>query len=115
MQTQLALLVLPGGGQNPQQVRQTSRYYDVTNFVSRIRCPVLASVGLIDETCPPPDVLAALDEIRSPTEIVILPHAEHPGQQHNPAVWQPFTKFSQQWQNALLHASHLPVRSSIQN
>lgn len=102
-------------GKNPRQVRQTSRYYDVANFVTRIRCPVLASVGLIDETCPPPDVLAALNEIKSPVEMVILPHAEHPGRQRNPEVWQPFAKFSQQWQHALLRSKPLPLRPGLRN
>jgi cephalosporin-C deacetylase-like acetyl esterase len=102
-------------GKNAQQVRQTSRYYDVANFTTRIRCPVLASVGLIDETCPPPDVLAALNEIKSHADIVVLPHAEHPGHQKNPQVWQPFTKFSQQWQRALLLDKPVPLRSGVHN
>ena len=49
----------------------------MANFTPRIQCPELVGLGLIDETCPPAGILAAVDEIRSPKEVIILPEAEH--------------------------------------
>jgi hypothetical protein len=59
------------------QVRAASRYFDVANFTPRITCPVLVGLGLIDEVCSPTSVLAAVNQITSPKEILILPKAQH--------------------------------------
>ncbi len=64
-------------GKDPASVHEASRYYDVSNFVTRIKCPVLVGVGLIDETCPPEGILAGLDQISTPKEIMILPRSGH--------------------------------------
>jgi cephalosporin-C deacetylase-like acetyl esterase len=34
---------------------------------------------LIDETCPPEGVLAAVNQISAPKEVIILPHGDHHG------------------------------------
>ncbi|HVU07399.1 MAG TPA: acetylxylan esterase [Verrucomicrobiae bacterium] len=64
-------------GKDPQKVREASRYYDIANFARHIECPVLVGLGLRDETCPPSSVLAAVNEIESPKEVVILPKSGH--------------------------------------
>jgi cephalosporin-C deacetylase len=64
-------------GKNPQNVHEASRYFDVANFASRIKCPVLVGFGLIDETCPPEGVLAAFNQMSSPKEMVVLPKSPH--------------------------------------
>lgn len=64
-------------GKDPQQVRETSRYFDVSNFVPNIQCPLLVGVGLLDETCPPEGILAGLNQYTGPKEIIILPNAGH--------------------------------------
>jgi cephalosporin-C deacetylase-like acetyl esterase len=64
---------------DPAKVRDASRYYDVVNFAPRIKCPVLIGLGLIDETCPPEGVLAAVNQISAPKEVIILPHGDHHG------------------------------------
>ncbi len=64
-------------GGDPAKVRETSRYFDVVNFASRIRCPVLVGAGLIDETCPPAGILAAVNQIRAPKEVILLPFGAH--------------------------------------
>jgi cephalosporin-C deacetylase-like acetyl esterase len=64
-------------GKDPQKVHEASRYYDVANFTPRIECPVLVGLGLRDEVCPPAGVLAAINEITSPKEVVILPRSGH--------------------------------------
>jgi len=64
-------------GKDAQKVRETSRYFDIANFAARIKCPVLVGLGLRDETCPPATVLAAIHEIRSPKEVMLLPRSGH--------------------------------------
>ena len=64
-------------GKDPAKVREASRYYDIANFARHIKCPVLVGLGLRDETCPPSSVLAAVNEITSPKEVVILPKSGH--------------------------------------
>jgi cephalosporin-C deacetylase-like acetyl esterase len=64
-------------GKDPQKVREAGRYYDVANFAPSIKCPVLVGVGLIDEVCPPAGILAAMNQITSPKEVIILPQAGH--------------------------------------
>jgi len=65
------------GGKDPKKVHEASRYYDIANFARHIKCPVLVGLGLRDETCPPSSVLAAVNEITSPKEVVILPKSGH--------------------------------------
>jgi cephalosporin-C deacetylase len=62
---------------DPGKVHQASRYYDVANFAPNIRCPVLVGLGLVDEVCPPAGILAAVNQIPSPKEVIILPQAGH--------------------------------------
>jgi cephalosporin-C deacetylase-like acetyl esterase len=64
-------------GEDPEKIHQASRYYDIANFASRIRCPVLVGLGLQDQTCPPAGVFAAFNQISSPKEAVILPKSGH--------------------------------------
>ena len=64
-------------GKDSERVRQASRYYDVANFAPQIKCPVLVGIGLIDEVCPPAGVLAAVNQITSPKEVILLPQAGH--------------------------------------
>jgi cephalosporin-C deacetylase-like acetyl esterase len=64
-------------GKDPEKVHLASRYYDVVNFASRIKCPVLVGTGLIDQVCPPEGVMAAVNQIDAPTEAVFLPVSAH--------------------------------------
>jgi cephalosporin-C deacetylase-like acetyl esterase len=64
-------------GKDEAKVRRASQYYDVVNFASRIKCPVLVGVGLLDQTCPCAGVYAALNAMTSPKEVVLLPRGEH--------------------------------------
>jgi cephalosporin-C deacetylase len=64
-------------GKDPVKVHEASRYYDIANFARHINCPVLVGLGLRDETCPPSSVLATVNEITSPKEVVILPKSGH--------------------------------------
>ncbi len=64
-------------GKDEVKVRKAAGYYDVVNFASRVKCPVLIGVGLIDTTCPSPGVYAAYNQLQGPKEIVVLPFGEH--------------------------------------
>jgi cephalosporin-C deacetylase-like acetyl esterase len=64
-------------GKDPKKVHEASRYYDIANFARHIKCPVLVGLGLRDKTCPPSSVLAVVNQIKSPKEVVILPKSGH--------------------------------------
>ena len=68
------------GGKDPNKVRQASLYYDTAFFSARIQCPVLVGTGLRDEVCPPAGVLAMVNQITSPKELIILPRSGHQNQ-----------------------------------
>ena len=59
------------------KVKQTSRYFDVTNFAPRVTCPVLMGVGLIDTVVPPPGVYATYNLLPGARQIVPMPLADH--------------------------------------
>ena len=93
-------------GKDPAKVLEASRYYDVVNFASRIQCPVLAGVGLVDETCPSAGIFAALNQIKGPKEIVVLPHGDHSGSANS---HQAFNDRSRAWQEELRLDKPAPV------
>ena len=65
------------GGKDPKKVREASRYYDTANFARHITCPVLVGTGLRDEVNPPAGVFAAVNQITSPKELIILSKSGH--------------------------------------
>jgi cephalosporin-C deacetylase-like acetyl esterase len=93
-------------GKDPAKVIEAGRYYDVVNFASRIKCPVLVGVGLADETCPPAGIFAAFNQIKAPKEIVVLPHGDHPGSANS---HQAFNDRSRAWQEELRLDKPAPV------
>ncbi len=97
-------------GKDVKKVRESSRYYDVMNFGRRITCPVLVGVGLVDETCPPAGILAALNQAKGQKEIVLLPHGDHMGSYNS---HQAFNDRAAAWKKALLEGKPPPVRSSL--
>ncbi len=67
---------------HPDQVDQafeTLSYFDTMNLADRIRCPILASVGLCDPVCPAKCYFASYNRITSPKEIALYPFNEHDG------------------------------------
>jgi cephalosporin-C deacetylase-like acetyl esterase len=55
----------------------TAPYFDVVNFASRIKAPVLAAIGFIDTTCPPAGIWTALNQIPGPKEVVPMIESDH--------------------------------------
>jgi cephalosporin-C deacetylase-like acetyl esterase len=94
-------------GKDEAKVRNTATYYDVVNFASRVKCPVLAGVGLIDTVCPPPGIFIACNQLKGPKEIVTLPQGEH-GEKDGShrAYYQRF----EAWKQALVKGRPAPVR-----
>jgi cephalosporin-C deacetylase-like acetyl esterase len=83
-------------GEETKQALRTARYFDAMNFATRITCPALVGVGLVDTTCPPEGVMAAYQQIQGPKKLVIMPHASHKDH-HEP--WGPaFAQFLKQQQ-----------------
>lgn len=64
-------------GKDAGKVLETSRYFDGVNFAARVRCPALVGLGLIDTTSPPSGVFSAINQLRGPKEIVVMPTAPH--------------------------------------
>jgi cephalosporin-C deacetylase-like acetyl esterase len=94
-------------GKDEKKVHEASRYYDVANFTPNIKCPVLVGLGLIDQVCPPAGVFAAVNQIKSPKEIVILPKSGH---QNEHGSQEEYYRRSGVWLSALEHGKSTPVR-----
>jgi cephalosporin-C deacetylase len=94
-------------GKDEAKVRSAADYFDVVNFASLVKCPVLVGVGLIDTVCPPAGVFAAYNLLRGPKEIVVLPQGEH-GEKNGShrAYYQRY----EVWKQALLKGEAPPVR-----
>jgi cephalosporin-C deacetylase-like acetyl esterase len=93
-------------GKDPAKVRETSRYFDVTNFVVHIKCPVLAGIGEIDETSPPTSVMTSMNLIQSPKEILLMPGVPHMEMNKS---HQHYYDRSTAWRAALLKGDPPPV------
>jgi cephalosporin-C deacetylase len=60
-----------------EQVWRTLAYFDNMNLAARIQCPVLMTVGLQDDICPPSSIYATYNKIRAPKEMSIYPYHNH--------------------------------------
>lgn len=94
-------------GRDAKKVREASRYYDVINFIPKVKCPVLVSAGLIDTVCPPAGIIAAFNQIRAPKEIVILPNGDHIGINDSHAAYN--ARCWGKWLPALREGKAAPV------
>ncbi len=63
--------------EHEEQVWRTLSYFDNMNLASRIRCPTLVSVGLIDDICPPSTVFAMYNHIQVEKEIAVYRYHNH--------------------------------------
>ena len=60
-----------------EQAFKTLSYFDNLNLADKIRCPVLASVGLQDLITPPSTIFAAYNRISAEKEIRVYPYGGH--------------------------------------
>ena len=68
---------------NRAAMLEAIRYYDAVNFARMIRVPGLVGVALADGACPADGILAAVNQLRGPKQVVVMPAAEHAGD-HEP-------------------------------
>jgi len=64
-------------GMSERQMYDNLTYFDIKNFVRRIKCPVLMGIGLQDPTCPPHTNLSSYNLITTPKELIIYPTCGH--------------------------------------
>lgn len=67
----------PNWPSNDAKVMSTAIYFDIINFASRIKAPVLAAMGFIDTTSPPAGVWTALNQIPVAKEPLPMIESEH--------------------------------------
>ncbi|MGH2542174.1 MAG: acetylxylan esterase [Ardenticatenaceae bacterium] len=60
-----------------ERVFQTLAYFDNLNLADWIHCPVLFSVGLLDEICPPSTIFAVYNRLNVPKQIAVFPYHGH--------------------------------------
>ena len=94
------------GGRDSRMVRETSRYFDGVNFAARVKCPALVGLGLIDTTSPPSGVFAAINQLKGRKEVVVMPAANHHGDNHTHAA---FLNREAVWREALLKGNPAPL------
>ena len=82
------------GNHELAKVRETARYFDGVNFAARVKCPALIGLGLIDTTSPPSGVFAAINQLQGPKEVVVMPEANHHGDNHTQLA---YTKRAAVW------------------
>ncbi len=56
-----------------EQIYKTLSYIDIKNLAPWIKAPVLMSVGLVDQTCPPHINFAAYNQLDVPKEYMVYP------------------------------------------
>jgi len=67
----------PNWPSNDPRAMATAPYFDVVNFASRIKAPVLAAMGFIDTTSPPAGIWTALNQVPGPKEAVPMIESDH--------------------------------------
>jgi cephalosporin-C deacetylase-like acetyl esterase len=92
-------------GKDADKVRQTSRYFDTVNFASRVKCPTLVGLGLVDTTCPAVGVFAMANQLGGPKEVVVMPNAGHNGEHRS------FGAREQAWLDALRQDTPPPIHA----
>ena len=92
-------------GDEQKRVLAVSRYFDCMNFAPNIKCPLLVSAGMIDETCPPSGVFATVNQTKGPREIVVLPLSDHQGKNN---TQKPMMDRMSAWRQAVLKGQPLP-------
>lgn len=93
-----------------KKVQTTAGYFDGDYFASRIHCPTLIAVGLLDEAARSAGVIAAYNAIQAPKELLIMPDSDHYGRGGAQAIY--FKRFNE-WKTALQKGQPAPVQPSI--
>jgi len=67
------------------EIYKTLSYIDIKNLAPWIKAPVLMSIGLVDQICPPHINFAAYNQLIVPKQYIVYPYAGHglPGVYYN--------------------------------
>lgn len=66
-------------GRDEKKMLIASRYFDAMQFATRVKCPALVGMGLVDTVCPAEGVLATYNQLKGEKELVLMPAADHMG------------------------------------
>ena len=89
-----------------EKVRKVAPYFDAVNFASRVKCPSLIAVGLLDETSRPFGVISAFQAIKAPKELLVLARSNHYG---TDGAQQLYFKTAQEWKSDLAAGKPAPI------
>jgi pimeloyl-ACP methyl ester carboxylesterase len=94
-----------GQSTGPERVARAhaAGMYDLIHFASRIRCPVLIGMGLIDTTCPASGVFTCFNRLRGPKRLVLMPQSGHKGPH------EAYLPVAEAWQTAALRQTPPPL------
>ncbi len=76
-------------------INQLLSYFDTLNMAEWIQCPVLMSVGLQDDVCPPRTSFAPYNAVTAQKAYRVYPYAGH-------GVWQQHARLKNEWMANLL-------------
>jgi cephalosporin-C deacetylase len=62
-----------------KKMLEAARYFDAMNFATRVKCPALVGLGLVDPVCPAEGIFATCNQLKGPKEVIIMPKADHGG------------------------------------
>jgi sugar lactone lactonase YvrE/cephalosporin-C deacetylase-like acetyl esterase len=93
-------------GPNAEKIIEASKYYDVVSFARRVKVPAFVAAGLIDQTCPPAGIMAAVNQMQGKKELLVMEKAEH---QDRGGTQAGFYARSGQWLWALVRGQEAPV------
>jgi cephalosporin-C deacetylase-like acetyl esterase len=92
-------------GEEQKRVLEVSRYFDCMNFAPNIKCPLLVSAGMIDETCPASGIFSTVNQTKGPREIFVLPRSDHQGKNN---TQKPMMDRMSAWRQAILKGEPVP-------
>lgn len=84
------------------KIRETAPYFDAVNFAHRVKVPALVGMGLRDDVCPPPGVLAMVNELTGPVALHIMQDADHTKQHTG------WAEKEAEWTTAILEGKPVP-------
>ena len=67
----------PNWPSDNSKVMETALYFDIVNFASRIKAPVLAALGFIDTIAPPAGIWITVNQIPGPKEVIAMVESDH--------------------------------------
>lgn len=60
--------------QDVDRTAETLSYFDAMNFAPQIECPILVSVGLVDNVCPPSTIFGTFNQMTNPNREISIYH-----------------------------------------